>query len=128
MTKDVIAKLQNLTLLYAEDEEGIRKNIADSLSYYVKEVIEASNGAEAFELYEQKKPDIILSDIHMPILNGIEATNILRKEHNIKTPIIALTANSLEGDKDKFLENGMDDYLSKPFNLEKFIEIINKYS
>ena len=88
----------------------------------------ARNGQIAIDECLEKSFDIILMDINMPILNGIEATNILRKEHNIKTPIIALTANSLEGDKDKFLENGMDDYLSKPFNLEKFIEIINKYS
>ena len=88
----------------------------------------ARNGQKAIDECLEKSFDIILMDINMPILNGIEATNILRKEHNIKTPIIALTANSLEGDKDKFLENGMDDYLSKPFNLEKFIEIINKYS
>ena len=72
MTKDVIEKLQRLTLLYAEDEEGIRKNIADSLSYYVKEVIEARDGVEAYEFYLQKKPDIVLSDIHMPNLNGID--------------------------------------------------------
>ena len=88
----------------------------------------ARNGQIAIDECLEKSFDIILMDINMPILNGIEATNILRKKHNIKTPIIALTANSLEGDKDKFLENGMDDYLSKPFNLEKFIEIINKYS
>jgi len=72
MRKEFIQKLQSLRVLYAEDETGIRENVADSLSYYVKKVYQASNGREAFEIYEEKKPDIILSDIHMPIMNGIE--------------------------------------------------------
>ncbi len=55
MQKELLEKLQTLSVLYAEDEVGIRENIADSLGYYVKEVIQASNGAEAFELYEEKK-------------------------------------------------------------------------
>ena len=125
MTKDVIAKLQNLTLLYAEDEEGIRKNIADSLSYYVKEVIEASNGAEAFELYEQKKPDIILSDIHMPILNGIEFVKKVRQiDKNI--PIIMITAHT---DKEYLLqavELKMEKYIVKPIELEVLFEVFRK--
>lgn len=123
MTKDVIAKLQNLTLLYAEDEEGIRKNIADSLSYYVKEVIEASNGAEAFELYEQKKPDIILSDIHMPILNGIEFIKKVRKKDRL-TPVVMITAHT---DKEYLLEAvelHMEKYLVKPIELDLLFEVL----
>ncbi len=125
MTKDVIAKLQNLTLLYAEDEEGIRKNIADSLSYYVKEVIEASNGAEAFELYEQKKPDIILTDIHMPILNGIEFVKKVRQTDK-KIPIIMITAHT---DKEYLLqavELKMEKYIVKPIELEVLFEVFRK--
>lgn len=72
MNGKMLDKLQTLKVLYAEDEEGIRKNIADSLRYYVKEVFETSNGDEAYRIYQDKAPDIILSDIHMPILNGIE--------------------------------------------------------
>ncbi|CUU74544.1 cytochrome c biogenesis protein [Campylobacter hyointestinalis] len=72
MNGKMLDKLQTLKVLYAEDEEGIRKNIADSLRYYVKEVFETSNGDEAYLIYQDKAPDIILSDIHMPILNGIE--------------------------------------------------------
>ena len=125
MTKDVIAKLQNLTLLYAEDEEGIRKNIADSLGYYVKEVIEASNGAEAYELYEQKKPDIILTDIHMPILNGIEFVKKVRQIDK-KIPIIMITAHT---DKEYLLqavELKMEKYIVKPIELEVLFEVFKK--
>ena len=84
MQKELLEKLQTLSVLYAEDEVGIRENIADSLGYYVKEVIQASNGAEAFELYEEKNPDIILSDIHMPILNGIEFVKKVRKTNQLQ--------------------------------------------
>lgn len=93
MQKELLEKLQTLTILYAEDEEGIRKNIADSLQYYVKEVIEASNGEEAFELYNEKKPDIIFSDIHMPILNGIDFVKRIRKDDR-KTPVVMITAHT----------------------------------
>ena len=125
MTKDVIAKLQNLTLLYAEDEEGIRKNIADSLSYYVKEVIEASNGVDAFELYSQRKPDIILSDIHMPILNGLEFVKKVRQEDK-KIPIIMITAHT---DKEYLLEAvelKMEKYIVKPIELEVLFGVFKK--
>lgn len=125
MTKDVMKKMQNLTLLYAEDEEGIRKNIADSLGYYVKEVIEASNGAEAFELYEQQKPDIILTDIHMPILNGIEFVKKVR-QINKKIPIIMITAHT---DKEYLLqavELKMEKYIVKPIELEILFEVFEK--
>lgn len=63
----------------------------------------------------------------MPVLNGLEATEILKNQYKIKTPIIALTANSLEGDKNKYLEHGFDDYLSKPFNINAFLELIEKF-
>ena len=125
MTKDVIAKLQNLTLLYAEDEEGIRKNIADSLSYYVKEVIEASNGAEAFELYEQKKPDIILSDINMPLLNGIDMVKQIR---GIKddVPVIFATAHSDSEFLIEAIKVRAENYVVKPLDIKKLLLFIQE--
>lgn len=125
MAKDIINKMQNLTLLYAEDEEGIRKNIADSLGYYVKKVIEASNGAEAFELYAQEKPDIILTDIHMPVLNGIEFVKKVRQIDK-KIPIIMITAHT---DKEYLLEAvelKMEKYIVKPIELEVLFEVFKK--
>ena len=104
-------------ILYAEDEEGIRENIADSLGYYVKEVYQASNGAEAFDIYEEKKPDIILSDIHMPILNGIDFVKKVRLT-NRTIPIVMITAHT---DKEYLLEAvelHMEKYIVKPIELE----------
>ncbi|WP_368029183.1 response regulator [Arcobacter sp. s6] len=129
LKKNITINNKNLKILLVDDNEINLLLISEILKKLkITSFTLAKNGQIAINKCLENSFDIILMDINMPILNGVEATNILRKEHHIKTPIIALTANSLEGDKDKFLENGMDDYLSKPFTLEKFIEIINKYS
>ena len=62
-----LEKLKSLRLLYAEDEEGIRKPMANTLSYYLKEVIEAHDGEEGLDLYYEQRPDIILTDLKMPV-------------------------------------------------------------
>lgn len=62
-----LEKLKTMTLLYAEDEEGIRKPMANSLGYYLKEVMEAKNGEEGLAIYDDKRPDIILTDLRMPV-------------------------------------------------------------
>jgi len=89
----------------------------------------ANNGKEAIELVKKNKYDLILMDENMPIMNGIEATKQIRKyekDNNLENVIIsALTANALEGDKERFISAGMDYYLSKPINIDKFKEILN---
>jgi len=125
MQKELLEKLQTLSVLYAEDEVGIRENIADSLGYYVKEVIQASNGAEAFELYEEKKPDIILSDIHMPILNGIEFVKKVR-ETNRDIPIVMITAYTDKKYLLEAVELHMEKYIVKPIELEPLFEVLEK--
>lgn len=125
MTKDFFDKLKNMTILYAEDEEGIRKNISDALSYYAKDVYEACNGKEALEIYEEKKPDIILSDIHMPILNGLEFVKEVRK-NNREIPIIMITAHT---DKEYLLdavELHMEKYIVKPVDIDELFETLDK--
>ena len=88
----------------------------------------ASDGIEAVEAFKEKKYDLILMDENMPNMNGIEATRHIleyEKQNNLThTPIIALTANALKGDKERFLEAGMDEYLSKPLNKEKLNKIL----
>ncbi len=76
--------------------------------------------------------NIIFMDINMPIMNGIEATHSIikyEKENNLKhTPIVALTANAIAGDKEKFLKEGMDSYIPKPFEEHMLDEVLNKYN
>jgi len=91
----------------------------------------ANNGIEAIEKFKNNKYDFILMDENMPNMNGIEATKkireIEREKHLDHTIIIALTANALDGDKDRFILAGMDYYLSKPLDIEKLKEILRKF-
>ncbi|WP_017293757.1 PAS domain S-box protein [Geminocystis herdmanii] len=89
-------------------------------------IIQAKNGQEAIEKYQQFNPDIILMDIQMPVMSGYEATEKIR-EINKNIPIIALTACTVKGEKEKCLELGMTDYLHKPINSEEFSRIISQY-
>lgn len=132
MDKLTVQKLKSLKILYAEDEDGIRENISATLKYYVHEVIEAKNGHEAYEMYQKCKPDIIYTDIMMPILNGVEFAKKVR-ENDKKTPIVMITAHT---DKEYLLsavELHLEQYIVKPVNLkdlklslEKCVENINE--
>jgi len=91
----------------------------------------ANDGLEAIRYFNDNKYDLILMDENMPNMSGIEATKkiieIEQESSLIHTPIIALTANALEGDREKFLEAGMDEYLSKPINKDKLNKILSVY-
>lgn len=125
MNENFFDKIKNMTILYAEDELGIRKNIADSLNYYCKEVLEAGDGQEAYEIYKEKEPDIILSDIHMPNVNGIEFVKKVRKD-NRDIPIVMITAHT---DKEYLLEAvelHMEKYIVKPVDIDELFETLEK--
>ena len=91
----------------------------------------ASDGNEAIEMFTNNRYDIILMDENMPNMGGIEATqNILAIEKDkglIHTPIVALTANALKGDRERFIKAGMDEYLTKPLNKDVLVSVLNKF-
>jgi PAS domain S-box-containing protein len=94
------------------------------------EIIEATNGFEAVEKYEKMKPDLILMDVHMPEMDGIQATKKIREIESLtgkSIPIIALTAGALLEEREKCFAIGMNDFLSKPLVPEKIVEMLNKY-
>ena len=127
--KSTDAKKFNGKVLVAEDNPNNQKLI-EILLYKlgVKSMI-ASNGQEAVESYKKDKYDLILMDINMPIMDGITATKIIKdlEKDNYQIPIVALTANSVAGDKERYLSQGMDDYLSKPIEFDKLVSILGKY-
>lgn len=88
----------------------------------------ANNGREAVEMYKRGQYDIILMDIQMPEMDGIEATRRIRKIEgsNKRIPIVALTAYALLGDRERFIEKGMDDYVAKPIKIDKLFYVIEK--
>ena len=95
MRIELIEELKNLSILCVEDDFGIRQSIVNTLKYYFKDVYEASNGKEAFELYEYYKPKIIITDIQMRDGDGIELVKKIR-ENDFETMLIMLTAHSNE--------------------------------
>lgn len=116
-------------ILIAEDNNINLKLLSVMLTKTGANVITAVDGAKAVTQYKENSVDLIFMDIHMPELDGFQATKLIREaEQGIKhTPIIALTAIALAGDREKCLENGMDDYLSKPFLKEDLMKILVKY-
>jgi len=91
----------------------------------------AENGKQAVECAHEEAFDCILMDVHMPVMNGSEAVQAIRRqEENTKrhTPVIALTANALRGDRERYLSEGFDGYLTKPLNIELLAEEIARLS
>ena len=82
-------------------------------------------------MFKQKAYDAALFDVQMPVMDGIAATQEIRdienREHRKRLPIIAVTARAMFGDKERILENKLDDYIAKPYNLNTVVETLNKY-
>jgi DNA-binding response OmpR family regulator len=114
-------QLKTLRVLYAEDEPKIRKPIADTLRFYVKEVIEAKDGHEALKLYKQEKPDAILCDILMPRMNGIEFVTKVR-EVDEAIPIVMITAHTEKEYLLSAVELHLEHYLVKPATLAQILK------
>lgn len=115
----------NLTLLYAEDEVETRKNYANYLKRYFKEIFVVENGQEALDCYEKNSPNILLLDINMPLINGLELAKKIRLKDK-KTRIIILTAH-LEQDKLLFAaELNLTKYLPKPISRLKLKEALKE--
>jgi PAS domain S-box-containing protein len=125
--KEEANPLQGLRVLVAEDNDINRRIIVELLNSQGCTVIEAADGLEAVGQHRRVQPDVILMDVHMPGLDGYAATHIIRDEERttgIHTPIIALTANAMKGDREKCISEGMDDYISKPYRRNEVFEKI----
>ena len=113
----------NLKILYAEDDTASRDGYNIVLKHYFKEVLEAKNGQEALELYKQHKPDIILTDIVMPQLDGLDLVTKIREEDK-QTAIIVLSAYSEKTKLKKAIPLGLSDYLIKPVDGSEFTDTL----
>lgn len=115
----------DLTLLYAEDDPEILENMKFLLSRYAKNIYTAKNGKEALDLYNEHKPDIFISDLMMPIMNGFEVAKKIR-ENNKTIPIIFITAHSDDEHLKEASNIPSSSYLLKPFNLDTLNQAIEK--
>ncbi|WP_303311727.1 PAS domain S-box protein [Hymenobacter sp. BT730] len=119
--------LRGKHILLVEDNVFNRQIAKGFLSNADMQITEAENGAIAVELARQQAFDVILMDVQMPVMNGLEATAFLREQLGLTTPVIALTANAIKGEREKCLQAGMNDYLSKPFQEEELLKIIGAW-
>lgn len=120
---------KSLNILLAEDQLINQKIVVQLLAKRGWSVTTAVDGKEAVEKAGETSFDVILMDVQMPLMDGYEATRIIRSTPsgiNLKTPIIALTANAMKGDRERCIEAGMNDYISKPISPEELIETIQK--
>lgn len=119
-------------VLIAEDNIINQKVASKILSHYGYGYEIANNGIEAVDLYKKGHFSVVLMDVQMPKMGGTEATKLIREfeaDKNKKPiPIIAVTANSMKGDREKYLEAGMDEYISKPINTDSLIALLNYYT
>ncbi|MDB5962621.1 MAG: hypothetical protein JWP59_3915, partial [Massilia sp.] len=123
------APLQALSVLLVEDNELNQQLAKILLTRWGHRVTIAGNGVEALALHAQERFDIILMDLQMPEMGGFEATARIRQREQAGAPrslIIAMTANAFEGDREKCIAGGMDDYLSKPFRAEALHNLIKQ--
>ncbi len=122
-----------LKILLAEDNKINQKVAMLNLNNLGHKVVIANNGIEALEKFENDNFDIIFMDVQMPEMDGVEACKKIREMENKsgsikKIPIIAMTANTSEDERKKYLEAGMDDYISKPFKQKELVEIFKKFA
>lgn len=117
--------LGNLKVLLVEDEEKVREYIAKSLRYIVSEVQEASNGKEALKILDTFSPDIIITDLEMPVMNGVEFIKTLRKrDKNIC--IAVLTAHSTNEYLINLVDMHIEQFIIKPINFDKMLVVLEK--
>lgn len=108
----------NEKILVVEDEDAIRGNVKEYLEKQQYQIFEAADGEKGLEMVDQIKPDLIILDLMLPKLDGMEVCKRIRRENN-NTPIIMVTARNEEIDKLLGLELGADDYITKPFSLRE---------
>ncbi|UOQ70230.1 PAS domain S-box protein [Hymenobacter cellulosilyticus] len=128
ITADIRERLRGKRVLLTEDNSFNRQIAKGFLQNAALQVTEAENGAVAVELARHQAFDLILMDVQMPVMNGLEATAQLRETLSLTTPIIALTANAIKGEREKCLRAGMNDYLSKPFQEDDLLKVISYWT
>jgi two-component system cell cycle response regulator DivK len=115
-------------VLVVEDNDRNMKLFCDLLQASGYRTLEATTGARAVELALEHRPDLVLMDIQLPDIDGVEALSRLRTADRFASaPVLALTAQAMEGDRERFLAAGFDGYLSKPVDIGEFLATVRSY-
>lgn len=116
------------TVLIVEDNELNMKLFQDLLEAHGIETVETNDGRNVLDLAREHTPDLILMDIQLPEVSGLEVTKWLKDDEDLKDiPVVAVTAFAMKGDEQKIREGGCEDYISKPISVGQFMDVIQSY-
>jgi len=116
------------TVLIVEDNELNMKLFHDLLSAHGYETLQTRDGMEALAMARQYRPDLILMDIQLPEVSGLEVTRWLKEDENLRhIPVVAVTAFAMKGDEEKMRDGGCEAYLAKPISVTKFLDTVRRF-
>lgn len=116
------------TVLIVEDNELNMKLFRDLLEAHGYATVGTRNGVEALELARKHRPDLILMDIQLPEVSGLDVTRWIKADADLRAiPVVAVTAFAMKGDEERIREGGCEAYLSKPISVGKFIETVRRF-
>lgn len=118
-----------MKLLLVEDEDFNLMVLEEMIKIFYPDaqIMSAVNGELGYEILKENSFDLILSDINMPVLNGYDLAKKIKEELKLTTPTIAVTAFAVQGDREKILLSGFDDYISKPIDMNELEKVLRKY-
>jgi two-component system cell cycle response regulator DivK len=116
------------TILIVEDNELNMKLFNDLLEAHDYNILQTRDGMDALKIAREKKPDLILMDIQLPEVSGLEVTKWIKEDENLRSiPVIAVTAFAMKGDEEKIREGGCKAYIAKPISVSHFLETVQKF-
>ena len=116
------------TVLIVEDNELNMKLFHDLLEAHGYNILQTKEGVEALHLAREHHPDLILMDIQLPEVSGLEVTKWIKEDENLKSiPVIAITAFAMKGDEEKIREGGCEAYIAKPISVTNFLETVQRF-
>ena len=115
---------KNVPILLVEDDQISRLAVNTWLGGKGHNIMNAENGKEAVDYLQQNKADIILMDVHMPVMDGIQATKLIKEKSLSDAPIIGMTASVMNDERKSYIDAGMDLLVEKPVNFDSLLEII----
>jgi two-component system cell cycle response regulator DivK len=122
------ADMASRPVLVVEDNEKNMKLVRDVLQATGYRTLGATTGEDAVELAQSHEPALVLMDVHLPGIDGLEALRRLRRDElTASIPVLAVTAQAMRGDRERFLEAGFDGYLSKPIDVAELIEVVQEH-
>lgn len=125
---EIKAEFMAKTVLIVEDNELNMKLFHDLLEAHGYNTLQTKDGMEALKIARREKPDLILMDIQLPEVSGLEVTKWIKEDDELRSiPIIAVTAFAMKGDEEKIREGGCEDYIAKPISVATFLQTVQRY-